>query len=301
MAHDNHLVPKNLTVDIGDLRVDFLGTSRLLLSEQITDSPLHLHSKHEFQYILSGTLQESINADKIIRVEQDSVLLIPPNILHSNTAEPGSRLIMTLAMQQLHTGTADPLFSEYSYYCGLFGTFREPIILQDNIITYCIQQLMDLPDLPQNMHKRKSLLTMIFIHLAECVQQYSRTDTERYIFQPGTRYNQQYFLIEQYINTHYNKKTSVEEIAESLHISRRQADRIVDQIFGKTYATLILERRMSIAQTLLQKTDMACTQIAEKVGYTSYTGFYVAFKQHFGIAPDEMRKVTAEKNISRRT
>lgn len=294
MTPDNHLVPKNLAVDIGDLRVDFLGTSRLLLSEQISDSPLHLHSKHEFQYIISGALQEHINADKVIRVEQDSILLIPPNILHSNATAPGSRLIMTLAMQQLHTGATDPLFSEYSYYCGLFGAFREPIIFQDSIITYCIQQLMGLPDLPQNVHKRKSLLNMIFIQLAECVQRYGRTDTERYKFQPGTQYNQQYFLIEQYINTHYNKKTSVEEIAEFLHISRRQADRIVDQIFGKTYAALILERRMSIAQTLLQKTDMTCTQIAEKVGYTSYTGFYIAFKQHFGMAPDEMRTGAAQ-------
>ena len=289
MTQSAQLVPRNLSVDIGDLRVDFLGTSRLLSAENIVTSPLHLHSKHEFQYILSGSLAACINNDQIIHVKSNSVLLIPPNILHSNVDEQGQRLILTVAMQQLHTGTAGAPFSEYGYYCELFGAFREPIIFQDTIMTYCIQQLIGLPDLPQNMHKRKSLLTMLFIRLAEGVQQHGHTEAERYKLQPGTQYNQQYFLIEQYINTHYNKKTSVEEIAEFLHISRRQADRIVDQIFGKTYATLILERRMSIAQTLLQKTDMTCTQIAEKVGYTSYTGFYVAFKQHFGMPPDEMR------------
>jgi len=66
------------------------------------------------------------------------------------------------------------------------------------------------------------------------------------------------------------------------------------EIFGETYAVLVLKRRMSIAAALLKKTDIPCSVIAEKVGYSSYTGFYVAFKRYFRMTPDEMRKTGRE-------
>lgn len=292
MLNTNELVPKNQSIDIGDLRVDFLGTSKLLQAEPITASPLHLHSKHEFQYVISGTFQESINADESIHIEESTAILIPPNMLHSNPLISGKRLIATLALQQRHIDYANPNFSEYTYYCRLFGSIKNVLILQNSTITYCIDQILALSDTPENVHKRKALLSLLFIQTGECIKELCSEDVAQFALQPGTQYNQQYFLIDQYINAHYNKKTSVDEIANLLHISRRQADRIVIQIFGKTYANLVTERRMSIAQTLLQKTDMSCTDIAEKVGYSSYAGFYTAFRQHFGISPDELREAT---------
>ena len=290
MFDSNSLVPKHHSIDIGDLRVNFLGTSRLLQAEQITSSPLHLHSKHEFQYIISGTFQESVNADEAILIKEGSAIIIPPNMLHSNPSTPGKRLIVTLALQQRHTDDTGADFSEYAYYCRLFGSLQNVIVLHNDIITYCISQLLALSDSPENVHKRKTLLSMLFTQIGECIKNTCGADVAQFALQPGTQYNQQYFLIEQHINTHYNKKTSVDEIAELLHISRRQADRIVIQIFGKTYANLVTERRMSIAQTLLQKTDISCTQVAEKIGYSSYAGFYTAFHQHFGVSPDELRE-----------
>ena len=47
---------------------------------------------------------------------------------------------------------------------------------------------------------------------------------------------------------------------------------------------------MSIAQILLKKTDMTCTEISVNVGFTSYQGFYLAFIRHFGITPGEIRE-----------
>ncbi len=287
MEQSNALISKNLTIELGDLQVDFLGTSKLLSAEEIATSPLHLHTKHEFHFILSGSMQLWVNNDRMLQVNAGSVLLIPPNLLHHNAQECASRLSLLLALQQTHHG-AD--FSEYDHYCALFGTMQEPLVFEDEIIRFCVDQLTNLPDLPQNTHKRKSLLSLLFIRLAEGIATHTQNTPQPQKLQPGTQYNRQYFLIEQHINTHYHQKTSVEEIATLLHISRRQADRIVLKIFGKTYAALILERRMSVAGTLLQKTDMTCTAVAEKVGYTSYPGFYLAFKQHFGHAPEDLRE-----------
>lgn len=297
MAEKNDLVFKKIAVDIGDLRVEFMGASEFLQSIDIASSPLHLHSKHELQYILSGSLQEIVNGDRLQNISGNTVLLIPPNMLHSNPNCEGKRFIATLALQQLPSSEAGKSFSEYTYYCELFGAFREPLVFQDSIVDHYIRQLLSLPDLPENRHKQIALLTMLFISMADHIRNSFQGEGGQYPFEPGTQYNQQYFLIDNYINRNYNKKVTIQELSDYLHVSRRQADRIVNHIFGKTYAELILNRRMSIAQMLLQKTDMPCAKVAEKVGYGSYAGFYIAFQKHFGIAPEQMRneKLPANK------
>ena len=298
MAEKHDLVFKKIAVDIGDLRVEFFGASEFLRSIDIASSPLHLHSKHEFQYIISGTMQAVVNGDRLEDISEDTVLLIPPNMLHSNPPCDGKRLIATLALQQLPCAAGDRAFSEYAYYCELFAAFREPLVFRDATVTHYIRQILSLQDLPENEHRRKSILSMLFISLGDYIKNSSQAEAGQYPFDAGSQYNQQYFLIDNYINRNYNKKVSIQELADFLHVSRRQADRIVDSIFGKTYAVLILNRRMSIAQILLQKTTMTCAQVAEKVGYGSYAGFYIAFKQHFGMAPEEMRSQAGNNDIS---
>lgn len=289
MPSTEQIHAKNIYVDIGDCRLDFLGGSDLLSAKPNSASPLHLHTKLELQYIVSGDLDVIVQESQHLTVPESSVLLIPPNMLHSNEAQEGSRMVFTFALQQLPTNADEQVFSEYQYYNSLFGQIQEPLIIKNDVLSFCMLQLPQLTDAPQDSHKRKNLLAFFFILLCQEAKACCRTETLQHPITPGGRYNQQYFLIEHYINTHYHQKTSTEDIAVILHVSRRQADRIVEQAFGKSYAALITERRMSIAEVLLKKTDLPCAQIAEKVGYNSYPGFFLAFKRFFGIAPDELR------------
>lgn len=295
MPVQGQLITRSIYVDIGDCRVDFLGGNDLLSPKSMLNSPIHLHTKPELQYIVSGTLEENIEGSPPLTIPKGSILLIPPNLLHSNEKQEGSRMIFTFALQQIPLNPDEYSFSEYQYYSGLFGQIHKPIVYESSALSYCLTQLTTLSDAPQNRHKQKSLLSFFFIQLCQEVQLRCQSEAVQNSILPGSRYNQQYFLVEHYINTHYNKKTSTENIAAILHISRRQADRIVEQSFGKSYAALITERRMSIAKVLLEKTALTCSEIAEKVGYDSYPGFFLAFKQFFGIAPDALRKCTTEK------
>lgn len=281
--------PVAVSVEIGDLCVDYLTNAVEWSPRSISPSPMHLHTKHEFQFIFSGQLQVRIDEDAVISVPADSVLLIPPNVLHTNDGAEGQRLIATIALQPRQREQGQLEFSEFQYYCALFGSVQQPLVLRSDAISSCVEQLTELPDLPQNIHRRKNLLAYLFIQLGLAIERSCSGATEQHLLQLGNQYNHQYYIIEQHINMNYNKKTSAEEVAAILHMSRRQADRIVEQIWGKTYAALILERRMLIAQKLLQKTDMPCALVAEKVGYTTYPGFYLAFRRYYGVTPEQMR------------
>lgn len=285
----NHSFLKNISVEIGDLRVDFLNPASLLSPQEAKASPLHLHAKHEFQYIISGSFETVIDEDAQLKVDSGSALLLPPNILHRNDKGSWRRVTLIIAMQQIGANTNETGFSEFRYYCELLGKLQTPMVITDTTISYCMEQLLSISDAPCNIHKQKCLLSLLFIRLASCVKSDCQVNTEGAIHQNGSQRNYQYYLIEQFINTHYNKKTAIAELAEILHVSQRQTDRIVLEIFGKTYAILVLERRMSVAQTMLKKTDIPCAVIAESVGYSSYAGFFIAFKQYFNMTPDEMR------------
>ena len=82
----------------------------------------------------------------------------------------------------------------------------------------------------------------------------------------------------------------VRELMEELHLSRRQIDRTVRACMGESLNSLLIRQRMNAAQVLLRYTERPITVIAEEVGYTSYVGFYSAFKKHIGISPDAYRQ-----------
>lgn len=91
-------------------------------------------------------------------------------------------------------------------------------------------------------------------------------------------------------NVYYDKNISIDDIAEMLFISTRQAMRIVQSNFGCTWHKLVTRKRMNAAMDLLQKTDMTVEKIGEYVGYETTRGFYTAFKKYYNNSPSSYRE-----------
>jgi len=101
---------------------------------------------------------------------------------------------------------------------------------------------------------------------------------------------QQKWLIEEYICNFYHFSDGLAGLASQLYLSERQTRRIVKQFFGEEYKTLIIKQRMETAQILLTTSKLSLDQIAEKIGYRSYSGFHMAFVKAFGVTPGDYRK-----------
>ena len=82
-----------------------------------------------------------------------------------------------------------------------------------------------------------------------------------------------------YFNEHYNTKISVEQYAESLHISTNWFIRNFKQYMKISPAQYILSLRMVNAQSLLENTDYNIGEIAEIVGYENQLYFSRVFKK----------------------
>ena len=83
---------------------------------------------------------------------------------------------------------------------------------------------------------------------------------------------------------------TLEELSRRLHLSKKQTERMVKSIFGRTFGEHVIYLKMKKAQELLYTTDMPVNKISVAIGYSSTRSFFLAFKRNFGMTPGQYRK-----------
>ena len=95
---------------------------------------------------------------------------------------------------------------------------------------------------------------------------------------------------ENFILGNLKNNITIEDLANYLHLSVRHTKRFINEHMNISFKDFVRNYRMNIAKTLLQNPDENSQEVARKVGYMSYTGFYNAFKSFTGMSPDEYQK-----------
>ena len=88
------------------------------------------------------------------------------------------------------------------------------------------------------------------------------------------------YLIFEYLSVHYNQDITVSSIAKELNFSTKQVQRIIKGETGNTFLSELTAHRMMIADYLMKSTEMSLKEIAEHIGYKSYSGFWKAWQKY---------------------
>lgn len=88
------------------------------------------------------------------------------------------------------------------------------------------------------------------------------------------------FLIHEFLSTHYSNDLRLSDLADFLHLSERQTERLVIEHTGNSFRDELTAIRLNVAKKLLRSSDKSLAEIAEYVGYKSYTGFWKAMKKY---------------------
>ena len=88
------------------------------------------------------------------------------------------------------------------------------------------------------------------------------------------------YLIREFFTENYAKELTLSQLAGELRTSVRQAERLVRRYTGRSFCDELLYTRMAMADALMKDTDMSLREIAECVGYGSYSGFWKAKKRY---------------------
>lgn len=84
------------------------------------------------------------------------------------------------------------------------------------------------------------------------------------------------FLIHEFFSNRYSEDLHLSDLARVLHLSERQAERLVVEITGRTFREQLSATRINMAHHLIETGGMPLSEIASHVGYRSYTGFWKA-------------------------
>jgi two-component system response regulator YesN len=94
--------------------------------------------------------------------------------------------------------------------------------------------------------------------------------------------------VARYIESHYNEKLLLEEMANHVYMSASHFSVLFKQHMGKSFSDYILDIRMEKAKQLLEK-GYPVNEAAERVGYQDMRHFSKTFKKYYGVNPSEIQ------------
>ena len=92
-----------------------------------------------------------------------------------------------------------------------------------------------------------------------------------------------------YIDENYMNPITIEELAESVNLSKHYFMRFFKKYMGMTCIEYINDYRLNIATNLLLTTGLQITEVAAKIGITNLSYFNRIFKKKYNMTPKEYR------------
>lgn len=93
-----------------------------------------------------------------------------------------------------------------------------------------------------------------------------------------------------YIDTHIYSMTSLEELSALTNYNYSYLSALFRQVTGGTLTDYYRSRRLETARLLIVRNELSITHIADLLNYSSIYTFSRAFKDLYGISPEQYRK-----------
>ena len=103
------------------------------------------------------------------------------------------------------------------------------------------------------------------------------------------QYDEKIAAVLSYISENLTEGLSVDELAESVHISRYHFMRLFKAQTGTSVHAYVRQRRLMHAAHLIRE-GMSAARAAEESGFADYSAFHRAFTSAFGVSPGRLKK-----------
>lgn len=104
------------------------------------------------------------------------------------------------------------------------------------------------------------------------------------------RYSAPIQEIVKYVEEHYGERITLEQVAESVFLSKAYISALFKKETGKKFSSFLQEVRLEKSRVLLRDTRLSVQEIAVRIGFFDTAHYSHAFKERYGISPLEYRK-----------
>ncbi len=257
----------------------------------------HWHEEIEINLIREGHAMFKIG-DKTVTMYPGQAIFINSNVRHSITCEEGKCVILSLIFHprflfpnpgsQTHTNYVKPILEDSQMrYC----IFRSGDMWNRGMLAY-IEDIFS-----TNLTKEfgfelmtKSYLCQLWLHLLK------KTNLEPVVHRTKVKQlSPDEIRIKDaisFIETHYSEPIMLEDIAESIHISKSECCRCFKRAVDMTPIEYLMKYRILQSAEMILKNDRSFTSISDlaySVGFNNASYYNKLFKQYFGCTPSQYR------------
>ncbi len=234
-------------------------------------------SYNKFYYIRKGTFHFSLNSTVSFEARAGDLVLLPSGSMQTYHA--------------YHDPTAEKYWFHFTLLCGETDLFEQLAV--GNVITVQPQDrdyiagLFEDAVACENSKDLSVLLKGKAAILRIAAYYLDNTTTQASIVQSTTSF----LKVTEYIEKNLDKKISIEELAEQMHLSPNYFIRLFRNQFGITPMKYLAEQRIKLACRLLIDKRYTIRDVAVKTGFSTVYYFDRMFKSHTGYTPSQYRMI----------
>ncbi len=253
----------------------------------------HWHDEIEMIYVLEGTIRMLVdNFD--FNLNQGQGIFINQNVLHS--IHIGNNINAIVKFIVFH-----PAFMFGYGRTQMSAKFMTPII-ENRSMKYLIIEnnsalMLHLLDIAEIFHQKKDgyelLCKSILCNIWYLLLQISNTSIPQGVKSQTKKIVNDEARIKNailYIENHYAEEISLDDIANSIHLSKSECCRCFKRVLHLTPFEFLLKYRIYSATKAIQRADINTTNIgtlALSVGFSNISYFNKVFKNLLGLTPTE--------------
>ena len=271
------------SASIGTEKFDIRSYTSGLFSEESMDARPYKHFFTEFHYVFQGSEVITFpHHDKKLELSAGQICIIRREIYHGVVTSPGIKRFCFNITGDLFPEVAVAKVIDSAFIRQIMNHYLKVEPTGDRLGVMLLDVIFELLDIVKRTGREKQQ--------KDLRKSKENRDKEKRVRQEPS------WIIEEYLLQHFRDPEGLAGLAAQLYLSERQTRNLVKKYYGQEYKTLIIKQRMEFADMLLSDTTRSLEEIAEEVGYRSYSGFYQAYTKYFGISPSDRRQKISEDN-----
>lgn len=273
--------PMNFRMDDMLIEIVWLGYRCPAGRFRESNSGSHRHSFYELHLCLTGWCIYTVG-DQQYRLDEGEALLLRANEQHG------------VVQYSKDYGKVALGFSILNGQSELSKRYRAILDQEGVVISGETEELMRLfyEVLREFSGQQMEYLTAVKAILARVIVECARLCGSREA--PASdhvrRLDQRIVKINEYIHAHMGEMISCQDMADSMYMSMRQLNRIVQNEFGVSLRIYVERVKCSYAKSRLLDTDQNISAIAAELGYANEFSFSKFFKRTEGMSPATFRR-----------
>ncbi len=263
--------PLPLTLELGDKSVEVLLDRFVGSAIREGSYSLHEHAVYELCLVEAGALTLEVDGEPIL-LESGESCLIPAMCPH--------RILECSKLQRFNL--------RFRFRSGVTALEAGRLAFDAELLRLAaaIRESAN-PTAPLELCRLKANLTLLFCNLLERSSD-PRGGTRKLGREAGRL--TLYAEIDTFLVDNCARNLTVGDLAERLGYSKMQTHRIVTECCGMPFSRKLREIRIRRATELLTMTSLTLSEIAERCGYSTRSGFESAYLREVGVRPAKVRR-----------